>query len=135
MRKDDIRNPKPRPLSTPDRISLLLAIVACAAGLGYCASRNKGQAVMVATNPGMVRGCSFVGRVTGSGSVEGPVSAGSLSVRVAEMGGNVLLVLPAGSGEAWFCEQKILAQGEAANPTPVRPVVGRAPIPAATPRT
>jgi len=93
---------------------------------------------MVATNPGSVRGCSFLGRVTGSGTEEGQMSSmstGSLSLRVGEMGGNVLLLLPGGSGEAWYCDQKWVAFGEAANPTPARPVTGMAPTAPATPRT
>ena len=135
MRKDSIRNPKGRPLSTPDRLGLLLAIVACAAGMGYCASKNKGHAVMVTTNPGSVRGCSFLGRVTGTGGEDGPVNTGGMSLRAGDMGANVLLVLPAGAGEAWYCDQKTIGIGTAANPTPVKPVVGLAPTPAATPRT
>ena len=135
MKNERIRNPKVRSLSTPDRIGLILALTACVGGLGYCASGKKGKAVMVVSHPGAVRGCSFIGRVTGSSGEEGSTSTGSLSLRAAEMGGNVLLLLPAGSGEAWLCEQKILAYGESTNPTPPRPVIGVAPTAPATPRT
>lgn len=135
MENGGIRNPKAVWMSNPGRLGLALALALCAAGLGYCASGKKGQAVMVATHPGAVRGCSFIGRVTGSSGEEGSMSTGSLSLRVAEMGGNVLLLLPAGSGEAWLCEQKTLAFGDAASPTPTRPVGGRAPTAPATPRT
>ena len=135
MRKDSIRNPKARPLSTPDRLAVLVALLLCAAGVGYCASGKKGQAVMVTSNPGSVRGCSFLGRVTGASSEEGSMTQGSLSLRAGEMGGNVLLLLPGGSGESWYCDQKTIAFGDSANPTPVKPVTGLAPTPAATPRT
>jgi hypothetical protein len=126
-----------------------------AVGVGYCGSGTKGvsvsgsgqgvrasaapdpgtQVVQVTTHPGDVRGCSFLGRVTGPSAEDGTMTAGLLRERVAEAGGNVLLLLPAGSGEAWSCGQKARADANVANPTPVNPITGRFPTPVATPRT
>ena len=130
-----IRNPKAALLSNPGGLGLVLAVVLCAAGAGYCASGNKGKLVQVSRHPGEVRGCSFLGRVTGAGTQESPITTGTLQRRVAEMGGDVLLLLPGGIGEAWSCGQATRAHGEPANPTPRRPIVGAIPTAPATPRT
>jgi hypothetical protein len=150
-----IRNLKHALMSNPSRLGLALALVLCAAAVGFCSSGKKGlsvagsagdarvsaasepqtTAVLVTTHPGEVRGCSFLGRVTGPSSEEGSLNAGLLRQRVAEMGGNVLLLLPVGTGEAWYCEQRARGDARPANPTPKRPVVGFAPTVPATPRT
>lgn len=155
MRKDSIRNPKLRPVSTPSRLVVVGLLLAGAAGVGYCGSGSKGvsvsgsaqgvrasgaadpsaQVVQVTTHPGDVRGCSFLGRVTGPSAEDGSMTTGLLRERVADAGGNVLLLLPAGTGEAWSCGQQARADGKVANPTPVNPITGRFPTPAATPRT
>src|SRR5215468_4226667 len=114
MRNESIRNPKVRPVSTPSRAVVTVLLLAGAAGVGYCGSWKKGvsvtgtapgvrvsgttdpatQVVQVTSHPGDVRGCSFMGRVTGPSSEEGSLNAGALRERVADAGGNVLLLLP-----------------------------------------
>jgi hypothetical protein len=155
MRKDSIRNPKVRPVSTPSRVVVVGLLLAGAAGVGYCGSGTKGisasasagdarvsaateppaSALQVTTHPGDVRGCSFLGRVTGPSAEDGSLNAGVLRQRVVEMGGNVLLLLPVGQAEAWYCDQRARADAKVANPTPIKPLTGRFPTPAATPRT
>ena len=149
METEGARNARSRPVGNPSRLGLVLALLLCAAGVGYCASGKKGTtttAVYVAHHPQEVRGCSFLGRLTGpsgdepsgssgEGSMAGHMSELSMQERVAEMGGNVLLLLPAGTGEAWYCEQTVHVYAPPANPTPRRPILGKVPTAPATPRT
>src|SRR5262249_47111813 len=156
MRNESIRNPKVRPVSTPSRVIVVVLLIAGAAGVGYCGSGTKGISVstsagdarvyaatdaatsplQVTSHPGDVRGCSFLGRVTGPGAEKGgPMDAGTRWRRDGGMGGNLALLLPAGHGEAWYCEQRARAGASVANPTPTRPITGRFPPPAAPPRT
>jgi hypothetical protein len=94
-----------------------------------CASRNPGAAVTVTRSRETVRDCSFLGAVrsTGANDDDG-ASAGSLQQQTADREGNVVLVLGAGVGEAYRCQQRLIVSGEA-NPRPTRYRLGSAPTP------
>jgi hypothetical protein len=102
---------------------------------GGCASGKKGgNAVFVAYDPGEVRGCAFLGRVTQTATESEPAGTGMLRQRTAEMGGTTLLVRPGGIGEAWDCAGRFHAYAPDTRLSPTRPVTGRYPTPPATPR-
>jgi hypothetical protein len=114
---------------------VLLLIAAAALCPGGCASRKKGgTAVIVVSEPGAVRGCAFVGRVTQTVTENEPVGVGMLRQRTAEAGGNTLLMLPGGVGEAWNCADRLRVFAPDAKVTASRPVTGSYPTPPATPR-
>ena len=114
---------------------VLLVIAAAALSPGGCASRKKGgTAVIVVHEQGAVRGCAFVGRVTQTMTENEPVGEGMLRQRTAEAGGNTLLMLPGGVGEAWNCPGSLRVFAPEAKVTASRPVTGRYPTPPATPR-
>ena len=94
-----------------------------------CASRDPGKAVTVTRSRETVRDCAFLGgvRSTDASDEEG-AAAGSLQQQTAERGGNVLLVLGPGIGEAYRCEQRLIVSGEA-NPRPTRYRLRSAPTP------
>lgn len=115
---------------------LLLSLLVLPLGLalGRCASKSGGAAVLVVFDPGEVRGCSFLGRVSQTDTESEPAGQGLLRQRVADMGGNTLLVKPGGTGEAWSCTDRLRAYAPATQPTPTRPVTGLLPTAPATPR-
>jgi hypothetical protein len=86
-----------------DQLIALSVTAIVVAGLFACASRKKGTTVVVVRNPDAVRGCEFLGRVGQSSTEQTSPVEGMLRQRVAEMGGDTLLLLAAGSGEAWKC--------------------------------
>jgi hypothetical protein len=113
----------------------ILLIAAAALCPGGCASGKKnGTAVIVVYDPGAVRGCAFVGRVTQTATENEPAGVGMLRQRTAEAGGNTLLMLPGGIGEAWDCADRLRAFAPDAKVSPTRPVTGKYPTPPATPR-
>jgi hypothetical protein len=113
----------------------IFLMAAAALGPGGCASGKKGgTAVVVVNDPAAVRGCAFVGRVTQTATENEPAGLGMLRQRTAEAGGNTLLVLPGGMGEAWDCAGRLQAFAPEARLSPTRPVTGRYPTPPATPR-
>ncbi|MDQ5857343.1 MAG: hypothetical protein M3542_03580 [Acidobacteriota bacterium] len=94
-----------------------------------CASRNPGTAVTVTRSRETVRDCAFLGGVRSTdANDEDGASAGSLQQQTADRDGNVLLMLGAGVGEAYRCEQRLIVSGEA-NPRPTRYRPGAAPTP------
>ena len=114
---------------------VLLLIAAAALYPGGCASGKKsGTAVIVVNEPGAVRGCAFVGRVTQTVTENEPAGVGMLRQRTAEAGGNTLLMLPGGVGEAWNCADRLRVFAPDAKVTSSRPVTGSYPTPPATPR-
>lgn len=114
---------------------VILLIAAAALSPGGCASgKNKGTAVIVVSDPAAVRGCAFVGRVTQTVTENEPAGVGMLRQRTAEAGGNTLLMLPAGVGEAWNCADRLRVWAPDAKVTASRPVTGSYPTPPATPR-
>jgi len=84
-----------------------------------CASRNPGTAVLVTRSRDTVRECAFLGGVKSTDANEGGESAGSLQKQTADRDGNVLLLIGAGVGEAYRCQQRLIVSGEA-NPRPTR---------------
>ncbi len=95
-----------------------------------CASSKKGTAVAVVRYPEAVRGCDFLGRLVPNAADEGAIPQGQLRQRVVELGGDTLLLLPAGSAEAWNCRAanpRIYAQSTSRRtPTPpFRPTTPR----------
>lgn len=94
-----------------------------------CASRNPGAAVTVTRSRETVRDCAFLGAVRSTdANDEAGASAGSLQQQTADRDGNVLLLIGAGLGEAYRCEQRLIVSGEA-NPRPTRYRLGSAPTP------
>ena len=113
----------------------ILLLSALALVSGDCASGKKGgRAVVVANDPGEVRGCAFLGRVTQTATENEPAGTGMLRQRTAEMGGNVLLIRSGGIGEAWDCAGRVHTYAPDTRRSPTRPVTGRYPTPPATPR-
>ena len=73
-------------------------------GLFACASgKDKGIVVTVVRSPDAVRGCDFLGRLSQVSTEQGAQSEGMLRQRVAELGGDTLLLQNAGAAEAWKC--------------------------------
>lgn len=85
----------------------------------FCATRNPGTAVMVTRSRETVRECSFLGGVRSIDANERDETAGSLQQQAADRGGNVLLLLTAGVGEAYRCEQRLIVSQEN-RPRPTR---------------
>ena len=95
-----------------------------------CASRQKGTAVTIVRYREAVGGCDFLGRLVPDTAAEGSIPQGQLRQRVVELGGDTLLLLPAGSAEAWNCrarqERVYVEGGFRATPTPpFRPTTPR----------
>ena len=86
-----------------ERLFVLSIAAMVVAGWLACASHKKGTTVVVVRNPDAVRGCEFLGRVGQSSTEQTSPVEGMLRQRVAEMGGDTLLLLAAGAGEAWKC--------------------------------
>jgi|ERR1700693_793898 len=117
------------------RSGVIFLLSASALTLGGCASGKKGgAAVVVVHNQGDVRGCAFLGRMTQTATESEPAGEGMLRQRTAEAGGNTLLILPGGIGEAWNCAGRLQAFAPDTQPTRPRPVTGSYPTPPATPR-
>src|ERR1700693_6347336 len=117
------------------RSGVIFLLAAWALSSGRCASGKKGgTGGVVVYDPGAVRGCAFLGRVTQTATESEPAGQGMLRQRTAEAGGNTLLVRGGGIGEAWNCAGRFQAFAPATQPSPTRPVTGRYPTPPATPR-
>ena len=117
------------------RSSIIFLLAASPLAPGGCASGKKGgAAVVVVHDPGYVRECAFLGRVTQAATESEPAGEGMLRQRTAEAGGNTLLIRPGGIGEAWNCAGRFQAFAPDAQPTRPRPVTGSYPTPPATPR-
>lgn len=104
------------------------ALLAFSLLVAACASRNPGTAVTVTRSRETVRDCAFLGGVRSTATDEGDASGGSLQQQTADRDGNVLLILGAGVGEAYRCQQRLIVSGEA-NPRPTRYRLGAAPTP------
>jgi hypothetical protein len=115
------------------RAGMVPVLLVLGAACGDCASKG-GKAVTVVYDPGYVRGCSFLGRITQTTTEDAPLGEGLLRQRTADMGGDTLLIRGGGAGEAWDCAGKVSAYAPPAAPTKSRPVTGAYPTPPATPR-
>ena len=113
---------------------VILLTAAAALSPGCASGKKDGTAVIVVYDPGAVRGCAFVGRVTQTVTENEPAGVGMLRQRTAEAGGNTLLMLPGGVGEAWNCADRLQVFAPDAKVTASRPVTGSYPTPPATPR-
>jgi hypothetical protein len=113
---------------------VILLTAAAVLSPGCASGKKDGTAVIVVYDPGAVRGCAFVGRVTQTVTENEPAGIGMLRQRTAEAGGNTLLMLPGGIGEAWDCADRLRAFAPDAKVTASRPVTGSYPTPPATPR-
>ena len=82
-------------------LAILIAVVAVVAA---CASgKAKGTAVAVLRSADAVRGCEMLSRLSSPTAEEGPYSEKVLRERVADLGGDTLLLLGGGGAEAWKC--------------------------------
>jgi hypothetical protein len=118
--------------STAAAIASLLVV---SAALVMCSShKTDGTAVTVVSDPSGVRDCVFLGRVTGPSGEEGALSTSKMRQLVLDMGGNTLLLRPAGSGEALDCAGELRVQAPPTLRSPTA-LFGRLPTPIATPRT
>jgi hypothetical protein len=113
---------------------VILLTAAAALSPGCASGKKGGAAVIVVYDPGAVRGCAFVGRVTQMVTENEPAGVGMLRQRTAEAGGNTLLMLPGGVGEAWNCADRLQVFAPDAKVTASRPVTGSYPTPPATAR-
>jgi hypothetical protein len=113
---------------------VILLTAAAALSPGCASGKKDGTAVIVVYDPGAVRGCAFVGRVTQTMTENEPAGIGMLRQRTAEAGGNTLLMLSGGIGEEWDCADRLRAFAPDAKVTASRPVTGSYPTPPATPR-
>lgn len=104
------------------RLAGLWLTAALVLALFACASSKKGTPVVVRYSDA-VRGCDFLGRLVSQTADEGTLSQGVLRRRVVEMGGDTLLLLPAGSAEAWNCRarQERIYFKSSFRPTPTPP--------------
>lgn len=84
-----------------------------------CASRKPGTVVTVTRSRDTVRECAFLGNVTSTDANEEGDSAGSLQKQTADRGGNVLLFIGSGIGEAYRCQESLIVSGSN-NPRPTR---------------
>ncbi len=98
-----------------------------------CASGKKaGKAVVIATNRGALRECAFLAKLSQESTDNNSVGEGTLRQRTAELGGNTLLILPGGIGEAWDCPASYVWRGGREEPTRIPPMIF--PTPPTTPR-
>ena len=64
----------------------IFLLSAAALAWGGCASKKGGTAVLVVTDPEVVRGCAFLGRVNQTATESEPAGVGVLRQRTAETG-------------------------------------------------
>ena len=106
---------------------LLLALaLACASG------KKAGKAIVIATDRGALRECAFLAKLNQNSTDNNSAGEGTLRERTAELGGNTLLILPGGVGEAWDCPPSYTWRGGPQEPTRIPPMMF--PTPPLTPR-
>ena len=101
------------------RAKLALGALVTVSLFASCASRDPGKAVTVTRSRETVRECAFLGSVKSTDANEAGESAGSLQKQTADRDGNVLLLLGAGVGEAYRCDQRLIVS-EDNRPRPTR---------------
>ena len=116
------------------RARAMFLLSAAALAWGGCASKKGGAAVLVVSDPEVVRGCAFLGRVNQTTTEGEPAGVGVLQQRTAEIGGNTLLLRAGGTGEAWNCSGSFHAYAPPVEPSPTRSIPGLIPTAPATPR-
>jgi len=115
------------------RVPAVLVAFSILCSLSACSSHKTKEGVTVVRDAALVRPCSYLGRVSQTSTEDEKRTAGQLQTRVAEMGGNTLLLLAAGSGEAYSCPEPVNFQ--ASTTSRLTPERGLVPTPKTTPRT
>jgi len=106
-------------------IAVVAAMAACASGAG------KGTAVAIVRSADAVRGCEMLSRLSSpTAEATGAYSEKVLRERVADLGGDTLLMVGGGAAEAWKCGSGGSTKAYADNPSS-----GATPTPAFRPAT